>query len=402
MADKKNILLLTSIYPMNDPLYDGTMICHFFAREWVKQGHNVRVVHFMSLFPRPYYWVGHLLGGYIASKTGCITYSRPSRHCLRYKVEDVPVLYVPVKKYIPHRNFSKSSVQESFSWVCRELEAENFVPDVVTGHFPLPQLEMLYLFKHRYQSVKTCMVLHDEGSQILTAYPGQFKKYMDAIDVWGFRSRVFKSQFEETFFAPTKSFICYSGIPGSYLSQSDKNLTRGIHKFVFVGDLIQRKNVDVIMKALHNAFPSHDFEFHVVGSGAEESRLRNMAIQMQMSSQIVFHGKKKRNEVQQIVEQSDCFVMVSYREAFGLVYLEAMAKGCITVGLKGQGIDGVIIDGVNGFLCATDQVEDLADVLKKIRSLHTDQLQSISQKARETVMNLTDENAAEHYLNSIL
>jgi glycosyltransferase involved in cell wall biosynthesis len=140
----------------------------------------------------------------------------------------------------------------------------------------------------------------------------------------------------------------------------------------------------------------------VVGSGAEESRLRNMAIQMQMSSQIVFHGKKKRNEVQQIVEQSDCFVMVSYREAFGLVYLEAMAKGCITVGLKGQGIDGVIIDGVNGFLCATDQVEDLADVLKKIRSLHTDQLQSISQKARETVMNLTDENAAEHYLNSIL
>lgn len=46
---------------------------------------------------------------------------------------------------------------------------------------------------------------------------------------------------------------------------------------------------------------------------------------------------------------SDCFIMISKNEAFGLVYLEAMSAGCITIASRGEGFDGVIIHGVNGF-----------------------------------------------------
>ena len=56
----KNILMLTNIYPNNDPEYGGTAVCHTFTMEWASMGYNVRVVHFDSLFPRPYYWVGKL------------------------------------------------------------------------------------------------------------------------------------------------------------------------------------------------------------------------------------------------------------------------------------------------------------------------------------------------------
>ena len=45
---------------MNDKTYEGTPVCHFFTREWVKMGYNVKVVHFESLFPRYYYWIGKL------------------------------------------------------------------------------------------------------------------------------------------------------------------------------------------------------------------------------------------------------------------------------------------------------------------------------------------------------
>ena len=41
--------------------------------------------------------------------------------------------------------------------------------------------------------------------------------------------------------------------------------------------------------------------------------------------------------------------MISKNEAFGLVYLEAMLAGCIVA--SRNGIDGIIIDGYNGFLC---------------------------------------------------
>jgi glycosyltransferase involved in cell wall biosynthesis len=93
--------------------------------------------------------------------------------------------------------------------------------------------------------------------------------------------------------------------------------------------------------------------------------------------------------------------MVSEPEAFGLVYLEAMAKGCITIGTKGQGIDGVIIDGFNGFLCASRNVEELSSIFDKIRKMSSGQLQFISKNALETAKNMTDEKVAIKYLNTI-
>ena len=397
----KNILLLTNIYPMNDPSYDGTPVCHFFTREWVKSGYNVRVVHFMSLFPRPYYWAGRMFGDVIAGKTGCVTYSHPSRHPQNYEVDGVPVFYVPIVKYIPHRNFAPRRIQAAFDYVCQELEKEGFVPDVVTAHFPMPQLEMLYLFKQKFPSVKTCLVLHGDGSQIPTIYQDKYQQYMDAVETWGFRSLAFKQQFEALFGAKPKEFVCYSGIPERFLSHGNKDFSQGVRKFVFVGSLFKLKNVDVTLKALHQAFPDGDFEFHVVGSGAEEASLHSLTAELGIQSQVVFHGQLKRDEAQQIMQEADCFVMISSREAFGLVYVEAMAKGCITVATKGQGIDGVIVNGENGFLCESNDVEALAATLKHIRSLSAEQLRAISLKAVDTACELTDAKVAEHYLNSI-
>jgi glycosyltransferase involved in cell wall biosynthesis len=398
----KNILLLTNIYPMNDPSYDGTPVCHFFTREWLKSGYNVRVVHFMSLFPQPYYWMGRMFGKTIAAKTGYVTYSYPARECQKYDVEGVPVLYVPIIKYIPHKNPAEKRIHAAFNYVCQELESECFVPDVITAHFPLPQLEMLYLFKQKFPSVKTCMVLHGDGSQIPTIYQDKYQQYMDAVDTWGFRSLAFKQQFEARFGAKPKEFICYSGIPEAFLTHVNKSFEQNVRKFVFVGSLFQLKNVDVTIRALHQAFPDGDFEFHVVGSGAEENALRSLTEELGVQSQVVFHGQQKREDAQKIVAEADCFVMVSSREAFGLVYVEAMAKGCITVATKGQGIDGVIVDGENGFLCESNNVEALAATLKHIRSLSAEQMREISRKAIETAAELTDAKVAAHYLNQIL
>ena len=59
----------------------------------------------------------------------------------------------------------------------------------------------------------------------------------------------------------------------------------------------------------------------------------------------------KREEVIRQMDNHDVFVMISRNETFGLVYLEAMARGCITIASRNEGFDGVIEHGVNGFLC---------------------------------------------------
>lgn len=398
----KNILLITNIYPNNDPNYKGTKVCHSFAKEWLAMGYNVRVVHFDSLFPRAFYLVGKIFNESIRAKTGCVAYSSTPRRITSYNVDDIPVIFAPLKKTIPHRSPSKKTSRKAFESVCNIMEEDGFVPDAVAGHFVLPQLEMLYRFKQRYPKIKTCMVLHGNGGQIPATYPKEYHTYMDAIDVWGFRSCAFQAQFEKKFGKRQNEFLCYSGVPEEYIGSADRNFTGGVRNFVFVGSLYELKNVDITLRALNSSMQGKAYHFDIVGSGAENDNLHKLVDDLKMQEHVTFHGQMKRDDAQKVIDKADCFVMVSTREAFGLVYVEAMAKGLITVATKGQGIDGVIINGENGFLCPSRDVEALASTISEICSLPEDKLNSISQKAISTASNLSDRKVAETYLNNLL
>ena len=398
----KNILLLTNIYPNNDPEYGGTAVCHSFTTEWVKMGYNVRVVHFDSLFPRPYYWVGKLFNERIQAKTGTVAYTKTPRKPKRYTIDDVPVIFVPLKKYVPHKAPSQRQTDKAFHYVVSELEKDGFKPDVVTAHFVLPQLQFMPLFKKQYPAARTCLVLHGPISLFQKYYPKDYKEMMPAVDVFGFRSLAFQQSFEKRFGNEKTMFLCHSGIPEKYIEAVDKDFSNGVKRFVFVGSLYELKNVDVTLRALHKAMAGKDFTFDIVGSGAEYDNLRRLVDELGLGDHVVFHGQLKRDDAQEVVRNADCFVMVSSREAFGLAYVEAMAKGCIVIGTIGQGIDGIVTHGENGFLCKARDVDELAEVINQIVNLSRVELQNISSKAVTTAANLTDRKVAEQYINSIL
>ena len=398
----KNILLLTNIYPNNDPEYGGTAVCHSFTTEWVKMGYNVRVVHFDSLFPRPYYWVGKLFNERIQAKTGTVAYTKTPRIPKRYTIDDVPVIFVPLKKYVPHKAPSQRQTDKAFHYVVSELEKDGFKPDVVTAHFVLPQLQFMPLFKKQYPAARTCLVLHGPISLFQKFYPKDYKEMMPAVDVFGFRSLAFQQSFEKRFGNEKPMFLCHSGIPEKYIEAVDKDFSNGVKRFVFVGSLYELKNVDVTLRALHKAMAGKDFTFDIVGSGAEYDNLRRLVDELGLGDHVVFHGQLKRDDAQEVVRNADCFVMVSSREAFGLAYVEAMAKGCIVIGTIGQGIDGIVTHGENGFLCKARDVDELAEVINQIVNLSRVELQNISSKAVTTAANLTDRKVAEQYINSIL
>jgi len=112
-------------------------------------------------------------------------------------------------------------------------------------------------------------------------------------------------------------------------------------------------------------------------------------------------GKKSRDEVQQELLNTDVFVMVSKPEAFGLVYLEAMGKGCIAVGTIRQGIDGVIQHGENGFLCEARNTDSLKNVLMQIAAMSYEDKMEIARKALLTAQKMTDNKVAYDYLQKL-
>ena len=95
------------------------------------------------------------------------------------------------------------------------------------------------------------------------------------------------------------------------------------------------------------------------------------------------------------MRESDIFILPSENETFGMVYLEAMASGCITVCRKDDGIDGIIKDGFNGFVCT-----DVKEVLNRILSIPDKN--KILENAYNTVLELTEEKTAKKYLSNII
>ena len=125
-----------------------------------------------------------------------------------------------------------------------------------------------------------------------------------------------------------------------------------------------QKKFDVTLRAfalLKHRYPA--INMAVVGSGPELENLKKLCCELNIERDVEFTGKLPNNEVLRRMAAAQFFCMPSVREGFGIVYLEAMASGCITIGTKGEGIDGFIKSGENGFLVSPDSPGEIAEII---------------------------------------
>jgi hypothetical protein len=132
-----------------------------------------------------------------------------------------------------------------------------------------------------------------------------------------------------------------------------------------------------------------DLECRIIGVGADRSRFAGLAHDLGIADRVHFLGGRSRAEVAAAMRACTVFVLPSRYEGLGCVYLEAMACGKPVIGCRGQGIDEIIVHGVNGWLIAVDGLDELAQgllVLLGDRELR----QQIGAAARHTILrNLT-------------
>jgi glycosyltransferase involved in cell wall biosynthesis len=162
--------------------------------------------------------------------------------------------------------------------------------------------------------------------------------------------------------------------------------------------LIPLENIDILLEAVNLAFPERNFTLEILGEGMLKEKIAQKITELKLEGCVTMHGKLSRDEVQRKMINNDVFVMVSKPEAFGLVYVEAMSKGCITIGTIGQGIDGVIKHGENGFLSEARNVEALKDIFIEINRMSYEDKMNLASNAIETASLLTDRKVASDYL----
>ena len=110
----------------------------------------------------------------------------------------------------------------------------------------------------------------------------------------------------------------------------------------------------------------------LVGDGPEMTVVSRLVTELGLSDDVRFLGKQ--DKLDELYSISDVKMLLSEKESFGLVLLEAMACGVPCIGTTIGGIPEVIEDGKTGFLCELGNVEEAANKTLRILTdehLHT-------------------------------
>ena len=160
------------------------------------------------------------------------------------------------------------------------------------------------------------------------------------------------------------SRIVPNGVDLTLVPDETENTPRAV---ISVGTLKARKCMDRTLEAfarLASDYP--DATLTIVGIGEMEQQLRNRIAELGLETRVTLTGGLPHEQVMALMSRSDLFVLPSWGEGYGIVYIEAMAAGCIAVGAKDEGIEDTITDGENGFLVPAGDIDEIHRVMKNV------------------------------------
>jgi glycosyltransferase involved in cell wall biosynthesis len=135
---------------------------------------------------------------------------------------------------------------------------------------------------------------------------------------------------------------------------------------LFVGSLFERKGVRYLIQAfsiIGDLFPN--FSLAIIGEGAQEGELAQLASSLRISKRVQFLGPKSPEEVSDWMRRAKLFVLPSLEEGLGVVLLESLASATPCVGSNIGGIPDVLSKDV-GILVPPKDPQSLAHAMQSI------------------------------------
>ena len=194
----------------------------------------------------------------------------------------------------------------------------------------------------------------------------QLRHCLDAADETFARSHALARQLKDNYDVEP-SGIVYSGIDAAEiidLESKDISLDQGL-VITMACLLIPKKNVQACLRAFKTLVDNGvRLTVHLYGDGPLKPAIARDIEQLGLTDVVRQHGFTPRADVLKAMRASHLFLMPSAPETFGLVYLEAMASGCVVIGHQGWGIDGVVEEGMNGYLVAMPTEEEIVSKIQ--------------------------------------
>lgn len=138
-------------------------------------------------------------------------------------------------------------------------------------------------------------------------------------------------------------------------------------RFLCIGNLIPLKNHAILLRAFDRAFSGQgSVTLRIGGDGPLDDELRQLITDLGLSSQVELIGRLSREQVIDELDRSDAVVLPSDYETFGVVLIEALARGKPVVSTASGGPESFVTEG-DGLLVPVGDVAQLAEALTRLR-----------------------------------
>jgi teichuronic acid biosynthesis glycosyltransferase TuaC len=167
----------------------------------------------------------------------------------------------------------------------------------------------------------------------------------------------------------TISTVVHNGVDPILFSPNSAGTQPHDQEILVVGILLPSKGHELVLKALKNltsSFPQ--LRCRIIGEGPCLAQFEALARDLGIEQRVNFVGRQSRSEVAEAMRRCSVFVLPSWNEGLGCVYLEAMSSGKPVIACEGQGIDEVIEHGKNGYLIPANGLDELVQQLSVLLS----------------------------------
>ena len=141
-------------------------------------------------------------------------------------------------------------------------------------------------------------------------------------------------------------------------------LEAGKKYILYVGNLVEVKGVEYLVRAFRKLSGDQSMELLIVGDGELRKSLEGLAEDLGTKEQVRFKGRRPYDEVPLWLNAADVFCLPSLNEGCPNVVLEALACGTKIVASNVGGVSDIIDAPAKGWLAKACDPDDLARQLK--------------------------------------
>jgi glycosyltransferase involved in cell wall biosynthesis len=196
---------------------------------------------------------------------------------------------------------------------------------------------------------------------------------------------------------PEKIVVIHGGVDPD-MKPAKERRPSGMKTIVSVGGLIPLKGHHYTIEAMRKVVKIFsNCRLMIVGEGEDKVDLLSQVEKSGLQNFVHFLNILPHDQLLEIMSACDLFVLPSWAEGLGMVYLEAMALGVPVIGCRGQGIEDIVSHGETGFLTQPKDSEGLADLILMLLKDEALRL-SVGQRGQEVVLKnyRWQNNAAKH------